>query len=622
MKFKKILFTFVFFSLATSLIADSGIYICGHFRRDRTKTVTAVKESGFTFGILFNVHVETDGTLTTDGEVICKNGQYVFDQKISGYNNDKAQVDYVDDVNSLLSGRTSLLRLEHCIGGWGNHAYQNVTNLVNTQGTGASSILYRNFKALKDAIPSVIAINNDIEHDYDATSQAKFHIMLYDIGFKTTIAPYTNKSYWESFVQQVENARPGAVDRNYLQCYGGGAGNNPKDWKIKNIPIYGSRDIEANPNLSHQTIVSAMTNWKNNAGIVGGFYWNYNYDRDLKKFSAPINEVFGGGEVVDRGRTLAMVFPVKDYKAPQTDFVAGSYTKSQIQQKGFDAKKIASVKLNEGVKMVLFSDDNFSGDSIEITGNNTNTTTLISQVNSWRILGNSLEQLTGKSFYIKNKQSGFVLKPSRNGTALTINQMLADTTDYSLWTFELAENGFYKIVNKGSKKALQTVNTPQAVYLHDGLSLVQLDYTGGSNQHFLVKKNTDDSYKLILYSSLKYVGIPDNSAMKEKVSPVIRRLGSALSTDWQLIPANETSGVNVNDEKVTFKVYNSVAKNEIIIESAVPYFSATVLDFNGRVVIGKQQIERKLDVSKLTNGVYLLHLQSESGSTVVRFIKI
>ncbi|MEA4983369.1 MAG: hypothetical protein VB066_11725, partial [Paludibacter sp.] len=118
MRLKKHLLIFTLSCLTATMLAESGIYICGHFRRDRTRTVTALKASGFTFGIMFNVHVETDGTLTTDGEVICKDGQYVFDQKVAGYPNDIAQVDYVDDVNSLLSGKTSLLRLEHCIGGW------------------------------------------------------------------------------------------------------------------------------------------------------------------------------------------------------------------------------------------------------------------------------------------------------------------------------------------------------------------------------------------------------------------------------------------------------------------------------------------------------------------------
>ncbi len=625
MKYKKILLVLTLSCISFSIFADSGIYICGHFRRDRTKTVTALKASGFTFGILFNVHVETDGTLTTDGEVICKDGKYVFDQKIPGYTSDKAQIDYVDDVNSLLSGNTSLLRLEYCIGGWENHAYQNISKLVNTQGTGTSSILYKNFKALKDAIPAVIAVNNDIEHDYEANSQSKFHIMLYDIGFKTTIAPYTNKSYWDSFVAKIEAARPGAVDRNYLQCYGGGSGNNPKNWKISNLPIYGSRDIEANPNLSHQTIVNTMTNWKNDAGIVGGFYWNYNYDRDLKKFSAPINEVFGVGKVADRGRIVVMVYPETDYKTPQTNFVMGSYTKTQIQDKGFDPNKLESIKMNEGIKMVLFMEDNFGGDSIVVTSNVNDVKSLpgTNTINSWRILANSLDEISGKEFVIKNKQSGFILKPYKNSTATTIYQMQPDDTEYSIWTFELVENNLYKIVNKGSERVLQMNNTVQASFLHEGLTITQTSYDGSSNQHFIVTRNVDDTYKVISMSSLKYIGIADNKQWTENVSPVQRRSSSAPSTDWQLIPVEENSSNNSirQPDAGLFNIYPRITSGEIKIDSSFPSFSLKIIDINGRTILEKQQTNANLDISSLSAGVYILCLESANRKETVRIIK-
>ena len=52
----------------------SGIYAGGHIRRGRPGTITKLRNSGFTYLILFNVNVEADGTLTTDGETICKNG--------------------------------------------------------------------------------------------------------------------------------------------------------------------------------------------------------------------------------------------------------------------------------------------------------------------------------------------------------------------------------------------------------------------------------------------------------------------------------------------------------------------------------------------------------------------
>ncbi|MBP5393548.1 MAG: hypothetical protein J6Y59_07010, partial [Bacteroidaceae bacterium] len=55
----------------------SGIYAGGHIRRGRPGTITKLRNSGFTYLILFNVHVDPDGTLKTDGETICKNGEYV-----------------------------------------------------------------------------------------------------------------------------------------------------------------------------------------------------------------------------------------------------------------------------------------------------------------------------------------------------------------------------------------------------------------------------------------------------------------------------------------------------------------------------------------------------------------
>ncbi len=624
MKHKKLLLIIVLCCICTGILADSGIYICGHFRRDRTKTVTALKASGFTFGILFNVHVEADGTLITDGEVICKNGEYVFDKIIPGYASDKAQVDYVDDVNSLLSSNTSLLRLEYCIGGWLNNAYKNVSDLVKAQGTGTSSILYKNFKALKDAIPAVIAVNNDIEQDYDANTQSQFHIMLYDIGFKTTIAPYMNKTYWDSFVSKIEAARPGAVDRNYLQCYGGGSGNNPKNWKIGNLPIYGSRDIEANPGLTSSEIVTTMTNWKNDAGIIGGFYWNYNYDRDLKKFSAPINQVFGGGTVIDRSSIVAMVYPVKDYKAPQTNFVMGSYTKTQIQNTGFNSNQLAGLKLNEGVRMVLFTGDNFTGDSIVVTSNVSDISALsgTNNINSWRIQANSSDEISGKNFMIKNKQSGFVLKPSVNGISSTIHQMNPDDTGYSVWTFELVENGLYKIVNKGSGRVLQIENTNQTSYLHDGLSVAQVSYTGGSNQHFIVKQNVDNTYKLIPLKTLKYIGIADQNQLLEKKPPVQRRLSSAPSTDWILVPAETRSNIISRSITNLFDVYPRVTSGEIKIHSSSANFLLKIIDINGHVVLEKQQTNEYLNISSFPAGVYVLHLETGKQSKTVRIVKI
>ncbi len=61
---------------------------------------------------------------------------------------------------------------------------------------------------------------------YDLSTTVKFAGMMGQLGYKFTLAPYTNIDYWAQVVSQVNQATPGLLDRVYLQCYDGGAGNN------------------------------------------------------------------------------------------------------------------------------------------------------------------------------------------------------------------------------------------------------------------------------------------------------------------------------------------------------------------------------------------------------------
>ena len=255
------LFIMSFDTMLAQLPTGSGVYVGGHIRRERPNTIKTLRESGFTYVILFNVDVQADGTLKTDGETICENGKYVF------Y---KTQPYYVDDVRLLKTQPTSINRIEICIGGWGNGSYGNICNLINANGTDSNTMLYKNFKALLEAVPGIDAVNNDQEQDYDVSSAVKFHTMMYDLGLKTTIAPYTYKSYWQSFVNQLNAARPGACDRVLIQCYDGGAGNNPSDWKLGGLEVHAGR---TNYQTDMETSIAQMQSWHDNNGVTGGFVW-------------------------------------------------------------------------------------------------------------------------------------------------------------------------------------------------------------------------------------------------------------------------------------------------------------------------------------------------------------
>jgi hypothetical protein len=260
--------------------SQTGVYTGGHFRRGRPATVNNLKASGFRFVILFNIDVASNGDLTVDGDLMCRNGVYVFGSK---------HPYYAGDVTSLKTGATKINRVETCIGGWGAQSFTHIKNLINSQGTGSNTILYRNFKALKNAIPAIDAINNDDEHEYDVNSTVKFFVMLRDIGFKASMAPYTNSNFWRSVVTNINNQRSGTVDRVYLQCYDGGAGNNPCDWNFGSVPVYPGLWV----NDSKTAIRDKMTNWKNNCGSKGGFIIGYdNENMKPAEYAAILNALF------------------------------------------------------------------------------------------------------------------------------------------------------------------------------------------------------------------------------------------------------------------------------------------------------------------------------------------
>lgn len=135
-----LLLILVFSGVSKTIAQSTGVYVGGHIRRERPGTIEKLRNSGFTYIILFNINVEPDGTLTTDGETVCKDGKYVFGN---------TQPNYVSDIKKLKQAPTTISRIEICIGGWGNKSFSRIKELINSHGVGSSTILYKNLKRLK-----------------------------------------------------------------------------------------------------------------------------------------------------------------------------------------------------------------------------------------------------------------------------------------------------------------------------------------------------------------------------------------------------------------------------------------------------------------------------------------
>ena len=491
-----LLLILVFSGVSKTIAQSTGVYVGGHIRRERPGTIEKLRNSGFTYIILFNINVEPDGTLTTDGETVCKDGKYVFGN---------TQPNYVSDIKKLKQAPTTISRIEICIGGWGNESFSRIKELINRHGVGSGTILYKNFKALKNAIPEIDAVNNDDEHCYDVATAVKFHQMMYELGYKTTIAPYTNRSFWENLVSQLGDR----CDRVLIQCYDGGAGNNPSDWHLGNRAVHAGRMNYQEGGVD--ACVAQMESWKKNNGVSGGFIWLYNDETwNLNQWATRMLRVFGTKKCDDN---IAILYADSDYRGYSKSLGEGSYTQAELAMYGISAKDISSLKVTKGFKITLYENADF-------TGNSKSWTTDASFVGgdwndkacSVRIEPNGKSGLSG-NFKIMNRNSGKYLDLDNNKTDnnTAIVQFDDEGVDASqTWTFTevMKGKGVYSICSYGNKnRGMDVVDFSK----ENGAQVQLYDYLGNPHQQFILYDCGEGYYQLVARNSGKVVEIPQSS---------------------------------------------------------------------------------------------------------------
>jgi hypothetical protein len=270
---------------STAHAGTSGIFGGGPFYINATNTINEIKNSGFTEAIVWNIEVKTNGDLNFNGEFpLVSNGAYIGNQ---------THPDFASNMAALKTG--TIKRITFSIGSSNVGDWQDVKALVNAQGTGSSSILFRNFQALKAAIPAVDALDFDDENSFDQASTVQFAVMLGNLGFHVVLDPFNNATYWTNLASAINAQLPGTVDSVHLQAYAGGSGNTPcSGWNFGAVPVFpGLWDQDDTP----AQVQSTMTAWHNQCGITGGFMWLYD-DFDgtalVAQYAAAINNAVGG----------------------------------------------------------------------------------------------------------------------------------------------------------------------------------------------------------------------------------------------------------------------------------------------------------------------------------------
>ena len=264
----------------------TGIFGGGPFYKTANfnvpKDIAEIEHSGFSEAIVWSVEVNKTGDLNFNGEFpLTSKGVYIGNKSYPKFPADMATLKKAGIVK----------RVTFSIGSSNYGDWEDITALVNSQGVGPKSILYRDFKALKKAIPALDALDFDDENSFNLETTVKFGVMLRKLGYHVLPDAFDNASYWQSVVSEINKQRPGTVDGVHLQAYAGGQGNNPcSGWDFGKVPVFpGLWDQNDTPSQ----VESMMEAWHDQCGIVGGFMWIYDdFVRNglAKKYASAINK--------------------------------------------------------------------------------------------------------------------------------------------------------------------------------------------------------------------------------------------------------------------------------------------------------------------------------------------
>ena len=241
----------------------TGIFGGGPFYKNAANNITEIENSGFTEAIVWSVEVNSVGDLNFNGEFpLTSGGVYVGNETYP---------DFPADMALLKQG--TVKRVTFSIGSSNVGDWQDITALVKSQGTGPTSILYKDFQALKAAIPALDAIDFDDENSFNSPTTIAFGVMLGNLGYHVMPDAFDDSSYWTNVVSQINTQLPGTADGVHLQAYAGGSGNNPcVGWNFGAVPVFpGLWDQDDTPSQ----VQSIMSGWHSQCGITGGFMWLY-----------------------------------------------------------------------------------------------------------------------------------------------------------------------------------------------------------------------------------------------------------------------------------------------------------------------------------------------------------
>lgn len=259
----------------------------------------AIQNAGWTSIMVSLFQVSTTGDISINGNTIITNGQYI------------GPSDWPSQLATLKASGT-IKTLLATFGGW-DSAFQNIQDIYNKNNTFKGTQLEANSKVFRKTFPAFDLIDMDVEYPNGQPPNAQaafiaFCEMWIESGFNITFCPYEDISFWVNSLAAIENKYPGAVKWWNLQCYAGGAGNDPATWAqaiTAKLPKFNTDGYILASDWSRfwnskykvwegdcpTAVQSLLSQFKGESCVGGGFIWTLdqiiNYENEEKTHPDP-----------------------------------------------------------------------------------------------------------------------------------------------------------------------------------------------------------------------------------------------------------------------------------------------------------------------------------------------
>lgn len=211
-----------------------------------------------------------------------------------------------------------------------------------------------------------------------------------------------------------------------------------------------------------------------------------------------------------------------------------------------------------------------------------------------------------------------VADASTDNNALVI-QNSYDGGEHQQWKFQLTSDGYYKVININSSKALDVGETS------DGYVCQQWSYWGGENQQWALTDLNNGYYKITSRATGYALTVADASTADSASITVAKYTGA---TNQQFNLDNLVSLKSTLEEPSyvetvgTVTIYPNPVSETLNIVSEEEITQLSVYTISGKLIWSQRQVENNsLDVSGLKAGMYVLKIKNETSTNVLKFIK-